>query len=160
MTGPFRTSKQQVLPSWIDYNGHMNVAYYTLALDQAMDAFLSDALGIGPDYVARVREGPYALQAHYHYLGELLEGASFYVDLRLLDFDAKRMHLFAEMFDADGAAAASVETVLLNVDLEARKAAPYAPETVAKLTALKIQHDQLERPVQIGAPLGLKRAKG
>jgi len=143
MTGPFRTSKQQVLPSWIDYNGHMNVAYYTLALDQAMDAFLSDALGIGPDYVARV-----------------LEGASFYVDLRLLDFDAKRMHLFAEMFDADGAAAASVETVLLNVDLEARKAAPYAPETVAKLTALKIQHDQLERPVQIGAPLGLKRAKG
>ena len=31
---------QRVLPEWIDYNGHMNVAYYTLAVDTAFDDFL------------------------------------------------------------------------------------------------------------------------
>ena len=27
-----------VLPEWIDINDHMNVAYYLLAFDQAVDA--------------------------------------------------------------------------------------------------------------------------
>ena len=27
---PFRTKNQTVLAEWLDYNGHMNVAYYTL----------------------------------------------------------------------------------------------------------------------------------
>ena len=39
-----------VVPSqWIDYNGHMNVAYYVLAFDRATDAFM-DFLGMGRDY--------------------------------------------------------------------------------------------------------------
>ena len=30
---------EEVLEDWIDYNGHMNVAYYTLAFDRAIDLF-------------------------------------------------------------------------------------------------------------------------
>ena len=45
---PFRTKNQIVLAEWIDYNGHMNVAYYTLAFDKALDFFFEDVLGIGP----------------------------------------------------------------------------------------------------------------
>ena len=37
---PFVTNLKKVLPEWIDYNGHMNVAYYTLAFDDALDDFL------------------------------------------------------------------------------------------------------------------------
>ena len=33
--------QQSVLPDWIDYNGHMNVAYYVLAFDRGVDEFLS-----------------------------------------------------------------------------------------------------------------------
>ena len=39
----------EALPEWIDYNGHMNVAYYVLAFDHATDAFL-DYLGMGQAY--------------------------------------------------------------------------------------------------------------
>ena len=37
---------EEVLEDWIDYNGHMNVAYYTLAFDRAIDLFLENTLGI------------------------------------------------------------------------------------------------------------------
>ena len=44
---PIRTSTRTVPPEWIDYNGHMNVAYYTMAFDQAADEILEGYLGVG-----------------------------------------------------------------------------------------------------------------
>ena len=42
---------QTVLPEWIDYNGHMNVAYYVLAFDQGVDELMRQ-VGITPEYLA------------------------------------------------------------------------------------------------------------
>ena len=33
-------SRGKVLPEWIDYNGHMNVAYYLVAFDTGLDSFV------------------------------------------------------------------------------------------------------------------------
>ena len=81
---PFVTDIKCVLPEWIDYNGHMNVAYYTMVFDEALDDFL-DEIGIGESYVKTNHNGPYALQANYHYLSELLEGENFRVKIFLVD---------------------------------------------------------------------------
>ena len=43
---PLQIYRDKVRPEWIDYNGHMNVAYYVLAFDYATDAFF-DHLGRG-----------------------------------------------------------------------------------------------------------------
>ena len=67
----FQSNVQSVNKDWIDYNGHMNVAYYTLAFDKALDDFLEDILEIGPTFVKKEKQGPYSLQANYHYLNEL-----------------------------------------------------------------------------------------
>jgi len=40
----------QVLPEWIDINDHMNVAYYLLAFDRAVDVLWSQ-FGLDEDYV-------------------------------------------------------------------------------------------------------------
>ena len=40
------------------YNGHMNVAYYTLAFDKALDDFLENNLEIGPIYVKKEKKDP------------------------------------------------------------------------------------------------------
>ena len=40
----------QVDDAWIDYNGHMNMAYYLLIFDRCLD-FVYDQLNIGEDYV-------------------------------------------------------------------------------------------------------------
>jgi len=45
---PLEFSDQQVLPEWIDFNGHMNVAYYVMAFDHGVDG-LTSYLDIGPE---------------------------------------------------------------------------------------------------------------
>ena len=34
---PFLSSVMQIEPQWIDYNGHLNMAYYNVMMDRAID---------------------------------------------------------------------------------------------------------------------------
>lgn len=155
---PVRVTGMRVLPDWIDYNGHMNVAYYTVATDAALDRMLEDHLGLGETFVAATRMGPYALQANYSYLAEMHEGDGFSVLIRLLDHDAKRMHLVLEMIrDGDGSLAARVETLLMNVDLEARRSAAYPEWGQARMTEMVRCHAALPAPDGIGQPIGIRK---
>ena len=47
---PFVSSVMQVEPDWIDYNGHLNMAYYNVLFDRAVDEAFG-LLGCGPDYL-------------------------------------------------------------------------------------------------------------
>ena len=40
----------RVEPGWIDYNGHLNMAYYNVLFDRAVDE-VYELLGLGLDYV-------------------------------------------------------------------------------------------------------------
>lgn len=154
---PIRTATQTVEPAWIDYNGHMNVAYYTMAFDRALDE-IYEALGIGPTAARVDRRGPMALQTQIHYLGELLEGEAFHCEFILLDADAKRVHCFLTMIaESDGRTAATYETLSINVDLDARRAAPYGPGIEARLARLRAAHARIERPEQVGRTIGIRR---
>ncbi|MEO0622310.1 MAG: thioesterase family protein [Pseudomonadota bacterium] len=157
-SGPVRTAVQQVPAEWIDYNGHMNVAYYTMAFDRALDE-VYEALEFGPTSARVHRMGPMALQSQIHYVGELLEGTQFFCDVRVLDADAKRIHIFAEMrnLDAGESLAATYESLSVNVDLEARRSAPFRAETGALVEAMRAAHANLPRPPQVGASLGIRR---
>ena len=154
---PVMAGKRKVPPEWIDYNGHMNVAYYTVAFDNAVDVLLDRSLGIGESYVKRAQRGPYVLQNHLHYLGELLEGESFEIAIRILDWDAKRLHLFLEMTNEAGEVCATSEQLLMNVDLTTRRSAPYEEWAAARIGALGAAQAGLPRPPQAGAPLGIRR---
>ena len=158
LSSPFRTKNQTVLGEWIDYNGHMNVAYYTLAFDKALDFFFEDVLNIGPSFVEKNKEGPFALKASYNYFSELLESESFFVDISILDFDSKRVHVFGEMRkDKSLELSAVFETVLMNMDLSARKVKQY-PDRVLKLFELfKSSLDQNKIPSEIGRKITLKK---
>jgi len=155
---PVMLAARKVPADWIDYNGHMNVAYYTMAIDQALDDFLESELGIGEKHAARKRQGPYALQSHIHYLDEILEGEQFSVEVRLVDCDAKRMHLFIALYNTDGhRLAATCEQMLMNVDLETRRPTPYPDWAQRRMQEMLTAHSHLERPKQLGAPLGIRR---
>lgn len=56
-------TETEVLESWLDYNDHMNVAYYVAAFDLGIDAFKA-TLGIDLDYIAREKRSTVALEAH------------------------------------------------------------------------------------------------
>ena len=153
---PFVTNLKKVLPEWIDYNGHMNVAYYTLAFDDALDDFL-DKIGIGEDYVTEFQNGPYALQANYHYLDELLVDEEFRVRIYLVDTTEKCFHSAMEIFNENtGLVSAVCEQITMNVNLELRKSNKY-PDWVREKFDLMIESQKdRQLPSQIGKPLGLK----
>ena len=48
---PFRSPDQQLKPEWIDYNGHLNMAYYSVLFDNGIDGMRSviDVSGDGPN---------------------------------------------------------------------------------------------------------------
>src|SRR5215471_14022248 len=106
----------KVVPEWIDYNGHMNVAYYVLAFDHATDQ-LFDQLGIGEAYRRATNDSLFALEAHVTYERELKEGDAFAIESRLIDADRKRLHIFHHMIkSASGETAATMEVMALHVD--------------------------------------------
>ena len=157
-SSPYKTRNQKVLPEWIDYNGHMNVAYYTLAFDKALDFFFEDVLGIGPSFVEKNKEGPFALKASYNYFSELLEKEIFFVDISILDFDSKRVHLFGEMRkDKSLELSAVFETVLMNMDLSARTVKQYPDRVLELFSIFKSSLVVDNIPIEIGKRITLKK---
>lgn len=156
---PVEVPAQTVDPAWIDYNGHMNVGYYGIAFDRASDALFSDFLGVGVEFVEAAGQGPYVLQSHQHFLRELLEGEPFTVRFRLIDHDRKRLHFFAEMVSGrTGQICATQEVIVMNVDHGTGRSAEYPDWAVRRFAQMKQDHAGLERPPQLGAPLGLRRS--
>jgi len=154
---PVRIVPFPVTPEWIDYNGHMNVAYYVLAFDKALDQVL-DALGVGEMRVKSHKCGPFTLEAHVHYLQEVTEGNPLSMTFHLLDFAPNKMHYFMEMHHADRHyLAATMEQVSLYVDLNERRSTPYPTESLALIEAMAEAHAMLDHPPQVGSVMGLKR---
>lgn len=147
---PFDRYEGEVLPEWIDHNGHMNLAYYVVLFDFAVDT-LFDAVGFGPDYRAQTNHGSFAVETHTLYERELTVGEHVRVAAQFLGADDKRLHLAMEMFrTSDGTRAAAQELMYLHVDLAARRAAPFTAPLRARLHAACAAHAVLSRPAWVG----------
>ncbi len=66
---PFVSSVMKVEPAWIDYNGHLNMAYYNVLFDRAVDEVF-ELLGCGADYVKK-GFSTFTAEVHVRYLREL-----------------------------------------------------------------------------------------
>jgi acyl-CoA thioester hydrolase len=154
---PFDRYRTEVRQEWIDYNGHMNVAYYVLAFDYGTDAFW-DYLCIGKDYLERTNNSTFALETHLTYQGEVRLGDPLRITSQLLGFDAKRIHFFHRMYHAEqGYLAATQECVSLHVDLATRRGAPFPEDRQEFLARVKAAHDALGTPEEAGRAVGLRR---
>jgi acyl-CoA thioester hydrolase len=153
--GPFRSSLMTVRPEWIDYNGHMNMAYYAVLFDTAADE-IYPLLGFGPDY-QKTGFTTYTAEFHICYLRELHLADPVTVTLQLLDFDEKRFHFYQEILHADGWCAATGETLALHVDQSGPKVAPMPPPILTALGNLRSAHAGLPRPERAGRGIGIPR---
>src|SRR6202795_654336 len=134
---PFVASPMRVEPGWIDYNGHLNMAYYNVLFDRAVDE-VYELLGCGLGYVEASRHSCFTAEVHMRYLRELYAGDPVRVTFQLLDFDAKRLHYFEELRHAEGNwLAATSEIMALHVDLAAKKTAAFPEAVTAQLRAMK-----------------------
>jgi len=146
-----------VLPEWIDGNGHMNVAYYVLAFDKALDRFC-DRVGVGWDAIRERNDSIFVLETHVTYQNEVVEGDPLRFTLQLLDLDEKRFHYFMRMYHADkGYLAATSEQIALHVGLDNRRAKPMPKRSLEELSAIHALHRDLPRPPEAGRVIGIRR---
>jgi acyl-CoA thioester hydrolase len=146
---PFVSSEMRVEAGWIDYNGHLNMAYYNVLFDRAVDEVF-ELLGCGADYVKR-GFSTFTAEVHVRYLRELHAGDPVRVTFQMLDYDAKRMHYFEQLFHAgEGFVSATSENMSLHVDMAAKKTAPFPPAIMRRLAQMQAAHGRLPRPEAAG----------
>lgn len=126
-------ARGEVLPEWIDINDHMNVAYYLLAFDQAVDA-LWTRFGLTEEYIKTHSSSTIAVESHVTWQREIVEGENYVVTSQILAFDDKRIHQFQRMYHADeGFLAATCEWMNLHFDTSIRRVAPWPDKIRARV---------------------------
>lgn len=153
---PFVSSSMKVEGDWIDYNGHLNVAYYTLIFDRAVDEALT-LLGLGSDYAGRRGASFFTAESHVRYLRELAPNSPVRVTLRLVDYDEKRLHLFQSLHHAtEGWVSATSEQMALHVDLKTRHVVPFPDDVLERIATMRASHAALPPPEGIGRRVGMQ----
>jgi acyl-CoA thioester hydrolase len=152
---PFVSSVMRVEQGWIDYNGHLNMAYYNVLFDRAVDEAF-ELLGCGIDYVRSCRHSCFTVEVHVRYLRELNAGDPVRVTFQLLNFDAKRMHYFEQLIHAtEGWVSATSENMSLHVDMTAHKSVPFPEDVSSGLARMRAAHARLPRPQAAGRHIAM-----
>src|SRR6202451_3054814 len=152
---PFLASVMQIEPDWIDYNGHLNMAYYNVMFDRAIDE-LWLKLGIGPGYMKERHGSTFTAECHVRYLREIHLGDPVQVSILLLGADEKRLHTFEELRHADEVClSATSENMTIHIDMTARKTAPFPSDIRARIEAVANAHRTVARPEGIGRSIAM-----
>ena len=152
---PFVSSAMRVEPAWIDYNGHLNMAYYHVLFDRAVEEGFG-VVGLGQDYVDERKASYFAAEVHVLYRRELTVHDEVRATLQLIDYDEKRLHFYMELRHAkDGWVAATCEHLALHVDMATRKVTPFPDDILRNLAVMKAAHARLARPASLGRVIGV-----
>ena len=152
---PFLSSVMQIEPQWIDYNGHLNMAYYNVMFDRAIDE-LWLKLGIGPTYMKARHGSTFTAECHVRYVREIHFGDPVQVSILLVAADHKRLHTFEELRHAtEGWLSATSENMTIHIDMTTRKTAPFPPDIRTRIDAVANAHAIVPRPQGIGRNIAM-----
>ena len=144
-------------PAWVDYNGHLNQAYYGVLFDRALDHALHP-LGLGPDYIRDRNLSFMTVECHTCFVRELFHTAKVRVASRIVDLDDKRLHMFCELHDAgEGWLSATAEFMFLHIDMGTRRTAPWPADIRSKWDAMRAVTAILPPPERSGRRIAIPR---
>lgn len=157
IAAPFVSSLMRAEPQWIDYNGHLNMAYYNVLFDRAVDE-VYDLIGLGPEYLKNHGHSTMVAEMHVRYLREVSEKDPLRVTVQLLAYDAKRIHLFEQLVHAtENWVSATCETMTLHVDMTAKKVAPFPDSIMRLIERMKVAHAGLPAPDGAGRNVAMPK---
>ena len=149
--------RETVDPSWIDYNGHMNVAYYLLGFDHAVDAMF-EFVGLTDAYRREHNVSTFALEYHICYLQEVGRDDPLRFEIQLIDLSDKHFHFINMMYhDSEDYLACTAEAISMHMDMSARRGAPMRPEIHDAFEAIRQAHKDIPLPAQVGRNIGIRR---
>lgn len=151
---PLALHVANVVPEWIDYNGHMTEHRYLQVFGETTDALLRH-VGVDAAYLADGGSW-YTVETHIRHLGETHAGDMLKASTQILGADAKRIHVFHSLTRAsDGALVASAEQMLLHVSAQTGRAAPATGEPARRVAALALAQASLPAPDGAGRRIAL-----
>jgi acyl-CoA thioester hydrolase len=146
-----------VPPEYIDRNQHMNIGYYSVIFDQALD-LPWEMIGLGSFGMKTTGRSSFALESHVTYQHEVREGDPLDFTFQVIDCDAKRIHYFMTMLHArDRWLAATLESISICIDMTTRRSTTWPEDTLARLQALHEAHSLRARPPEIRRSIGIRR---
>lgn len=153
---PFVSRVMEVEKDWIDYNGHMNMAYYNVLFDRCSDEAF-DEMGLGANYARDRKMTIYTAEVHVCYVQELHLADKVTVTWQLLDHDEKRLRAYQEIRHVDGWLAATSETLSLHIDMAGPKVAPFPADIQPRVEAMRAAHAGLPVPERAGRSISITR---
>ncbi|MGH6879915.1 thioesterase family protein [Hypericibacter sp.] len=154
---PFLAEGLKVLPAWIDSNGHFNIAYYLHCFDLAYDR-VYDQFGFERGTAETLQASTFAAEMHLSFKRELFEGAPLRITTQLIDVDPRRVYFVQAMYHADeGYLAATVEWLILYIDMNQRRVAAMPPKLQAHLARVLEAHRTIPLPAPVGRGISIPR---
>ncbi|MFC3041188.1 thioesterase family protein [Virgibacillus xinjiangensis] len=150
--------EDKVRQEWVDYNGHMNDAEYVRVFSWGVDRFMK-LIGITDEFREENHYTIYTMETHVCYLNELKEGEPIEVHLQMLDYDAKRAHVFFELYGPEGRRAATSEQMLMGIDQSTGRPGPFPEEIFIQVEELGASYKPSEKPDEAGRVIGIRRKK-
>ena len=127
----FQSNVQNVKKEWIDYNGHMNVAYYVLIFDLYAAEHLMTKFEMGEHSAKTTKKSTMVVETHTTYNNEVKQGDEVDIVLTFFDHDKKRLHFKLEMYEKEKQTlSATIEMLSLYIDLNQRKVAEFEDEKI------------------------------
>ena len=106
---------------WVDYNDHMNMAYYVLIFDQALEVAL-EKFNMGESAAKDLNRSTMVVETNTKYLSEVKQGEEIDINMTYFDHDKKRLHIKMEMIEkSKKKISATIEWISLYIDLSQRK---------------------------------------
>ena len=138
---------RKIIKDWIDYNGHMNMAYYVLIFDQAWENILNK-FQMGGEKAEESKRTTMVVETRTTYDREVKEGDEVEVYVSYFDHDKKRLHLKCEMYEKKTKKlSATMENLSLYIDLDKRKVTEFEDEKV-KIMDEFIDKNKLEFKIE------------
>ena len=119
-------------PSWIDYNGHMNDATYSIFVTRANEQFI-DQLGLGRSYLESSNCTLYIVEMHIKYLSEVKLENKLVAKISIDSLTSKSINMKTSLYiDGEKLAADSLITYL-HYDQAAKKVVDFNLSQNAKI---------------------------
>lgn len=150
------TVTRKVTEDLIDNNNHMHDAYYNVIFSDVINEF-NYSHGLSLKEREESQYTVFAIEAHTTYLAELSLDQTFTIELYLYDYDYKRTHLFLRMLQEDGTIAATNEVMMMGIDKNQRRSAPFPEKYMEFIEAYDLEQEKIEWPKQLGHRIGIPK---
>ena len=130
---PIAVSQGTVKDDWIDYNGHMNMAYYVQCFEETSD-FLLEHMNLGYRYAIEEQKGVFVIKCEINYRKEINLNEDFIISLEDLICKGKKLTVGLKMLNVGSETIADYQILNLNVDLQTKKSFPFSQMITSQLT--------------------------